>query len=183
MLKPVQVRPLLPPRHRAASLFESSLSLPLLFYPPHSIQHARVRRRSQELQNYKPWSLQVNLRLSVSLFSTFGHKRHLKLPVGRINMPPKSHFENDPGKLMPATTTTTTLTSTIENASRKYFSIQKRILRNQRVPFLFIANGDFSIVWSNVVAFSLGHLVYLYSMYILFFERNDKTNETWLFGE
>lgn len=37
----------------------------------------------------------------------------------------------------------------------------------QPLPFIYIRNGDFDIVWFNVFVFSLGHLCYFYALYLL----------------
>ena len=96
-------------------------------------------------------------------------------------MAPKSRIQTQ--EKFNTNSTSIEKTENSPTASSKLLNIQRRMLSSHGIPFLFIADGDFSIVWVNVVAFAIGHLVYFYSMYILFFQRNHNTDRTWLFGK
>lgn len=48
-----------------------------------------------------------------------------------------------------------------------------------RSQYDYVRDGDFSIVWTNVTIFVLGHLAYFYAFYLIFtFQVN---NLTWIF--
>ena len=51
--------------------------------------------------------------------------------------------------------------------------------------YTFIPDGDFDIVWVNVIAFVIGHLIHFYSLYVLFTTiRHDITIVyTWFWSE
>lgn len=49
--------------------------------------------------------------------------------------------------------------------------------------YSFIQDGDFDIVWPNVIAFVIAHIAHFYSIYLLFADRDDKLTVTWIFSK
>ena len=47
----------------------------------------------------------------------------------------------------------------------------------------FIRDGDFDIVWPNVLVFIVGHLTYLYSIYVSITDPEDRTRYTWFWSK
>lgn len=55
-----------------------------------------------------------------------------------------------------------------KNSDQNGNKLEKKL--EERPYYWFIANGDFDIVWSNVVVFILGHIFFAWAYYILFTE-------------
>lgn len=47
----------------------------------------------------------------------------------------------------------------------------------------FIRDGDFDIVWQNVLVFVVGHLTYFYSVYVAMTDPADRTRYTWFWSK
>lgn len=56
--------------------------------------------------------------------------------------------------------------------------------RQERLNSLtFIRDGDFDIVWPNVLVFIIGHLTYFYSIYLSITDPADRTRYTWFWSK
>lgn len=67
---------------------------------------------------------------------------------------------------------------TIPTASRKKLN---RILTSLNKPFLYIAQGDFSIVWSNVIIFTVASILYIVAGYQVVTINDITIQKTWMF--
>jgi len=47
--------------------------------------------------------------------------------------------------------------------------------------YTFIRDGDFDIVWPNAAIFVIGHVLYFYSLWLLFTDHDEKMTKTWFF--
>lgn len=50
----------------------------------------------------------------------------------------------------------------------------------RKLDFYFIRDGDFDIVWRNVLIFILGHLMWAYGLYLLV---SQQLLHTWIYSE
>lgn len=55
-----------------------------------------------------------------------------------------------------------------------------RIITSSNKPYLYIAQGDFSIVWPNVIVFSLASILYLVAAYTVIITRDVTLYKTWM---
>ena len=64
-------------------------------------------------------------------------------------------------------------------SSPKCFSSSSTGLSN----YTFIRDGDFDIVWPNVLIFIVAHIAHAYSLYLLFTDHDVKMTKTWIFSK
>ncbi len=65
------------------------------------------------------------------------------------------------------------------NVEYEFLDRKNKRERDARSPFEYIRDGDFDIVWINVLVFGMGHLFYIYSFSLL----GDINPLTWVFCE
>lgn len=65
----------------------------------------------------------------------------------------------------------------IETVPRKKLD---SIITSSNKPYLYIAQGDFSIVWPNVIVFSLASIIYLASILTVLIVRDVTLYKTWI---
>ena len=66
-----------------------------------------------------------------------------------------------------------------ENASSSP-KLKKSIIRAEGKPFLYIRDGDFDIVWTNVAIFTVACLLHAYSIYVIFSSWTTPVLRTWI---
>lgn len=44
---------------------------------------------------------------------------------------------------------------------------EPNVIRPRSSPYIYLADGEFSIVWSNVTVFIIGHLCWAYALYLV----------------
>src|SRR5437016_4954441 len=70
--------------------------------------------------------------------------------------------------------------TTTQDANSK-FPLKKLITRAKGKPFLYIRDGDFDIVWTNVAIFTVACLLHAYSIYVIFSSWTTPVLRTWIF--
>lgn len=58
-----------------------------------------------------------------------------------------------------------------------------RIIKRQNVPYLYIASGDFAIVWPNVIVFTIASILYLLAIYSVTTTKDHTLHKTWMFSK
>lgn len=58
-----------------------------------------------------------------------------------------------------------------------------RIIKRHNAPYLYIASGDFAIVWPNVIVFTIASALYLLSIYAVTTTKDHTLQKTWMFCE
>ena len=69
-------------------------------------------------------------------------------------------------------------TDSDKDDTRKESSRTKDIIKHR--GFYFVKDGDFDIVWQNVLIFLLGHILYFYGLYVLV---SGKLLLTWMYSK
>ena len=58
-----------------------------------------------------------------------------------------------------------------------------RIIKRQNSPYLYIASGDFAIVWPNVIVFTIASILYLVAIYSVTTTKDHTLHKTWMFSK
>ncbi|RWS07194.1 stearoyl-CoA desaturase 5-like protein [Dinothrombium tinctorium] len=67
----------------------------------------------------------------------------------------------------------------VKSEGRKTGDVQSNALDKRSSPFIYVKYGDWSVVWRNVIIFTILHLLYFYAVYLLLKEGRYKP---WLLG-
>ena len=70
--------------------------------------------------------------------------------------------------------------SSIKSTSEASLKKKRNILTNASTPFLYIRDGDFDIVWPNVIVYAIANVLHAYSFYLLYADWTTRIMATWI---